>query len=109
MSFLSVLGDQSSHGGGGILEGTVAGSVFVESIPAVIIISESVTFAGADSLCDSNNHCAGVKSGPSAGSSTIFVEGFPVHRVGDLRGCTATTGIEGVGINKTVFGDTVEI
>lgn len=64
---------------------TLATTVFANSILIAVLQSD----ASPDKKCRSNNpHC---KPRPSTASSTVFANGFLVHRILDKRICGAST------------------
>lgn len=102
-ALISVVGNLSDHGAGAIKAEAACATVFAQGVPVIKGIPSNSTNADPDSLCkDSNNHC--IQPGPNVGSATVLVEGVPVHRVGDLRGCG---GITIPGINLTVYANPV--
>ncbi len=82
MPLIAVEGDNNSHGGGALNAGN--SSVYCEGK----LIATQTTTASADSICPIPPHCA---PSTSSYSSTVFVEGNVVHRIGDSRVCGATT------------------
>ena len=90
MPFLARLGDLAATVAaptvpiGGAIAGNVAFPVmrtFVEGFLVARIGDTTV----ADDLCTGENpHCLPFTS---TGSTTVFCEGLPVHRIGDLRTC----------------------
>jgi|19_taG_2_1085344.scaffolds.fasta_scaffold02610_5 uncharacterized Zn-binding protein involved in type VI secretion len=98
MKLVAVVGDMSSHGNGSITAVGGVPSVTVNGLP-IAINTGLGSGADSDADCDPDSpdaHCsyssdpAGM-SGPVAGSLNVLVRGVPVHGVGDLRGCGATT------------------
>tara|TARA_R110002051_G_scaffold193550_1_gene261925 strand:+ start:663 stop:980 length:318 start_codon:yes stop_codon:yes gene_type:complete len=103
---VSIKGDVSSDGGGAIDVYGVELSVKVQGL-AIAINKNNGEGAASDGKCpDADIHCAstmGGSSGPKQGSLNVFAGGVAVHRIGDTRGCGATTllvtGIRTVNVN----------
>ena len=75
-----------------ILVSSSAQTVFIAGVKAAIVTGVlGETHYHGDNIYDAQ---------PSGGSSKVFVEGFPLHRLGDARACSHTTGIVA---NTTVY------
>ena len=83
MPLFAVEGDNNSHGGGSLLQ--TASKTYIEGR----LVAIEVTNANPDNLCPiASIHC---NPATSSYSSSVFIEGHPVHRVGDSRICGAVT------------------
>ena len=102
---VAIHSDISSHSNGGINMSGVELSVKVQG-SYIAINKNTGEGAASDLQCpDADIHCAFPlgSSGPLTGSLNVFAGEFPVHRIGDKRGCGAltvlATGIRTVNVN----------
>ena len=104
MANISVEGDISSHGDAPFDTG-VSSNVSAGNIPVAVVSQTGSTKNDTryETELGPNNtrlHPEGIAANQTAnaGSATVFVNGNPVHRVGDARidGTTAGPGIESV-------------
>lgn len=91
-SLAQVLGDPSTQGDGNILPANSAPTVTVQGVPIALVRAVGELHIHGDSV---------VPVHPTVGSVTVTAEGFPIHRVGDLRACGLHQG--GPSQNATVL------
>jgi|DEB0MinimDraft_10_1074344.scaffolds.fasta_scaffold04189_7 uncharacterized Zn-binding protein involved in type VI secretion len=82
-SIAQVLGDPSTQLDGNILPQNSAGTVTIHGVPVAVVRALGEIHIHGDSV---------VPVHPTVGSSTVTAEGFPIHRVGDLRACALHQG-----------------
>jgi uncharacterized Zn-binding protein involved in type VI secretion len=90
---VSIQGDTSTHGGAPLDKG-LSSNVFADGKPVAVTGVTGSNENDDEYNANPQNHPQGVASNQttSAGSSTVFVNGNPIHRVGDARKDGATAG-----------------
>ena len=94
MAGVAYLASTCSHGAGPILTTTV--NVFVNGKPIAVLLDPASAPCG---LFDPVTHPLGANPIATKASATVFAGGKPVHRIGDLRICGATTNSGSADVN----------
>lgn len=80
----AVFNDPETHGSGNLLCDNTNGKMYIEG--------KLIALVGSSALPDNQDHPNPLAA---TGSSKMYVNGFQVHRNGDLRNCGAATIVSG--------------